>query len=215
MMRCRRMMMLILLSIVFISSTYSMKYDWTEESFRLGVSATGLNLSIFDYYEGHETKQAKTLYILPLSFNFEVMFRISVTPFLSIGMDTDFVPEIHKASDLKLGKDLTVYRLYPSLAIEMHTKSAYFTDDSRMVKAETPSMRFECSLLLGLSPGFSKGLVSTYPFIGIKPSFVASVNNVELILSTSGKVLWGYMHKSPYKVIMYDFDILLEVAWRF
>lgn len=215
MMRSRRMMMLFLLSVVFLSSSYSMKYDWTEESFRLGVSATGLNISILDYYEGHDTNQAETLYVSPLNFNFEVMFRISVTPYLSIGADCNFVPELHKSSDLKLSTSLTVYRLYPSLAIEMHTKSAYFTDDPRRVRPDTPSIRFGCSLLLGLSPGFANGQVSAFPFIGIKPAFVVSVENVELVLSASGNVLWGYMHKSPYKVIMYDFNILLAVAWRF
>lgn len=215
MMRCRRMMMLFLLSVVFLSSSYSMKYNWTEESFRLGVSATGLNLSILDYYEGHDTDQAETLYVSPLNFNFEVMFRISVTPWLSIGADANFVPELHKSSDLKLRPSLTVYRIYPSLAIELHTQSAYFTDNARKARQETPSMRFACSLLLGLSPGFANGQVSAFPFIGIKPAFVASVENVEIVLSVGGNVLWGYMHKSPYKVLMYDFDIILTIAWRF
>lgn len=130
------------------------------------------------------------------------MFRISVTPYLSIGADANFVLELHKSSDLKLSTSLTVYRLYPSLAIEMHTKSAYFTDDPRRVRPETPSIRFGCSRLLGLSPRFANGLVSAFPFIGMKPAFVASVENVELVLSASGNVLWGYMHKSLYKFIM-------------
>lgn len=213
--RFRYIILTITLTMLILSPSYAMKYDWTDEFFRMGISATGLSISAVDFYEGHNTSGAKTFYMLPLTFTAEVMGRFSITPFLSIGTDIGVIFESHNSRNFKLGTSLFIYRLYPSVALEFHTKSAYFTNNYRLTRKETPSMRFEFSLLAGLSPGFFAGNTSAVPFLGIKPAGVLSVNNVDLILAAKFNVLWGYYYQSPYKTLIYNLDIILAIGWRF
>ena len=113
-------------------------------------------------------------------------------------------------------ESLLIYRLYPALAIEFMTQSAYFTDEYRRIGPQTPSIRFEGSVLLGVSPGIPEDMRASFiPFVALKPAGVLSVKNVDMILSLQLNALWGAFYESPYKVLVCTLNASFGIGWRF
>lgn len=209
------MITLLLFTVVLLPS-YSMRYDWSEERFRVNVSATDISIGMVDFYEGRKVIGTETTYLLPLSFALDVSCRYNVTPYLALGADTGLVFETHNAGNLKTTESMFITRLYPALAIEFMSKSAYFTDEYRKIGPQTPSVRFEGSILLGISPGFPDGMKASFmPFVALKPTGVVSVKNVDLFLSLQLNALWGAFYESPYKVLVYTLNAFFGIGWRF
>lgn len=208
-------MTLLLLTVVLLPS-YSMRYDWSEETFRLNVSATGISLGMVDFYEGRKVPGAVTGYSLPISFGLDVSCRFNVTPYLALGADTGLIFEMHNTGNLKTKENLFITRLYPALAIEFMTKSAYFTDEYRKIGPETPSIRLEGSILLGVSPGIHEDMsVSFMPFVALKPVGVISVKIIDMFLSLQLNALLGAFYESPYKVLVCTLNAFFGIGWRF
>lgn len=86
-----RMVMTLLLLTVVLLPSYSMRYDWSEETFRVNVSATGISLGLVDFYEGRKVSGAVTGYSLPISFGMDVSCRFNITPYLALGADTGLI----------------------------------------------------------------------------------------------------------------------------
>lgn len=211
-----RVVMTLLLFTVVLLPSYSMRYDWSEETFRLNVSATSISIGTVEFYEGRSVPGAVTGYSIPLSFGINTSFRYCITNFLAIGADAGLVFEMHAPGNLKTAESLLIYRLYPALAIEFMTKSAYFTDEYRRIGPETPSIRLEGSVLLGVSPGIPEGMSASFmPFVALKPAGVLSVKNIDMFLSLQLNALWGAFYKSPYKVLVCTLNASFGIGWRF
>lgn len=211
----RRVIIVLLLLSVVLSPAYSVLSDWSEEKFRVDACVTSISFGMLDFYEGHSSNPAEIRHFIPISFGLGLDCRYNVTPYLGIGADAFLVFEVHDASELQTLPYLLVNRLYPALAVEFISKSIYFTEEYRMMIPQTPSLRFEGTVLLGLSPGFSSAGVSAMPFIGLKPAVDVSVDNVDVFLSAQFNVLWGGLYRSPYKVVMFDLTVALGMGWRF
>ena len=211
-----RMVMTLLLLTVVLLPSYSTLYDWSEETFRMSVSATGISFGMVEFYEGKQIPGTTTEYVLPLSFCIDTSFRYNVTRNFALGTDVDIVFEMQRPDNIKTVDSLLIYRLYPALALEFISKSVYFTDEYRRVGPQTPSLRFEGALLLGASPGFSDNMGNSFmPFLAFKPKGVVSMKNIDLFLALQFNALWGGFYKSPYKVLVCTLNAAFGIGWRF
>ena len=211
-----RVVMTLLLFTAVLLPSYSMRYDWSEETFRVNVSATGISIGTVEFYEGRRVPGAEPGYSIPPSFALNTSFRYCMTPYLAIGADAGLVFEKHRPVNLKTAERLLIYRLYPALAVEFMTKSAYFTDEYRSTGPQTPSIRLEGSVLLGVSPGIPEGMNASFmPFVALKPAGVLSVKNIDMILSLQLNALWGAFYESPYKVLVCTLNASFGIGWRF
>lgn len=212
----KRLVLTLLFLTVVLLPSYSILYDWSEETFRANVSVTGISVGMMEFYEGRSIPGAVTGYFIPLSFGINTSFRYSATPYFAIGADAGLVFEMHAPGNLKTAESLLIYRLYPALAVEFMTKSAYFTDEYRRIGPETPSIRLEGSVLLGISPGIPEGMSASFmPFVALKPVGVISVKNIDMFLSLQFNALWGAFYRSPYKVLVCTFNASFGMGWRF
>lgn len=204
-------LVLYILLVISVSASESDKKDFM----RFGVAVPGLSFSLLDFYQAHGTDGATPLYYTEPSLYMGVYFRFPITSYFSIGTDFALVMENHSSSKISLKEDMTVYRLYPSIAAEFSTKSLSGYKN-RTDKNTLLSLRGDFSFLFGYSPAFSgKEGSSGMPYIGFKPALVFSVNNMDILIGMQANVLWGCFYKSPHRVVLYDFDFMYAIGWKF